>query len=252
MVRSLRQKIWRSLDRSLIEYNVGNDRQVIRRHTRLPIDEAAHDCVRGPAENTIETEDREARWKCGVTGARWKLALERLQQGARPEPFVEITEHHRHHRMLSRDRYQAVRLGASLGEAQAKMRRDYAEGSARGVDHGPDGAARFPVLMREVVNFGRAQRPAAHQHLAIITVGGNDGFCCDAMLADSLLQQLERRALAFFEATRINFLQRNNIRFVSLDRLDDAIERQLAIHADAAVDVPGHHPDRGWSAFAQA
>src|SRR4051812_3497012 len=108
--------------------------------------------------------------------------------------------------MLPRDRYQAVRLGAPLGETQSEMRRDHPEGSARGMDHRLDGAARLPVLMREVMNFGSAQRPAAHQHLPIIAVGGDDRFCGDAVLADSFLQQIEWRALALFEAARIQFL----------------------------------------------
>ena len=93
-------------------------------------------------------------------------------EGSRPEPFVEVTEHHRGNRMAPRDRDQPARLVPPLAQAQAEMRCDEPECAARRGDLDLDGAARLALRHGEVVNFRGAQWPAAYHHLSIVAVGG--------------------------------------------------------------------------------
>ena len=121
---------------------------------------------------------------------------------------------------------------------------DHAQLAAAAMHFGLDRAARLAVGMGDVVDLGRVERTAAHQHLAVVAVGGADRFRLDAVLADGFAQQFERRARAGGAAAGIDLLQRHDVGIVPVDRLGDALERELPVGADAAVDVPGHHAER--------
>src|SRR5436190_18544235 len=165
------------------------------------VDKALHDRIRGPAENSIEAKYRESGRERLVVSARWKFLLERVTQRSRPEPIIKIPEHDGHHGMAACDLDQPPRLRPSLREAQSKMSRDQAQVSNRRVHLRLDGAPGLPILMREVMDLGSRQRPAAHHHLAVVAVRRDDGFRFDAMLADRLPQQLEGGASADVPAT---------------------------------------------------
>src|SRR3954470_18053999 len=97
---------------------------MIRRDPRLMIDKAAHFRIARPAENTIQPEDRAPGRECRVPRAGRQFLLESMAQRAWPEPVIKIAEHHRHHRMATRDFDQSPRLGAALCQAQSEMSRD--------------------------------------------------------------------------------------------------------------------------------
>jgi hypothetical protein len=60
--------------------------------------------------------------------------------------------------------------------------------------------------MGDVVDLGRIERTAAHQHLAVVAVGRADRLGCDAVLADRLAQKFERRSRAGGPAAGIDLL----------------------------------------------
>ncbi len=129
-------------------------------------------------------------------------------------------------RVAARDRDQPPGLGAALGEAQSEMGGDHANPAAAAMHFGLDRAARLAVGMGDVVDLGGVERTAADQHLAVVAIGGADRLGLDAVIADRLAQQFERRARAGGPAAGIDLLQRHHIGIVPVDRLGDAFERK--------------------------
>ena len=85
-------------------------------------------------------------------------------------------------------------LAAALAEAQAQMGGDDAQRAGRRIDLAADGAARLALQIGNVADLAIAHRPAADQHLAVLAVGGGDRLRADAVIAERLLQHLERVA----------------------------------------------------------
>src|SRR5688572_5911788 len=115
-----------------------------------------------------------------------QLVLERVAQGAGPEPVVEVAEHDRRRRMTAGDLDQPLGLAAAFADAQAEMGRYQTERAALGTNLGLDRAPRLAFGMGDVMHLGRTERPAAHDHLAVVAVGRRDRLRLDTVLADRL------------------------------------------------------------------
>ena len=76
--------------------------------------------------------------------------------------------------MAAGDLDQPACLGAPLCQAQTEMSRDEPKTSNGSAYLGFDRAARLAALVRKVMNCCTRERPAAHYHLAVIAVCGDD------------------------------------------------------------------------------
>ena len=78
-----------------VQRDIRDHRQVVGGAPRAAIDKAALEDMRRPAEDAVEAQHRAPRRKRRVPRASRQLVLERVAQRARPEPVVEVAEHHR-------------------------------------------------------------------------------------------------------------------------------------------------------------
>jgi len=123
---------------------------------RLSIDKARPHRAGRPAEDAIETKKRIPGREGWVLRASGQFASERAAQRSRPEPFVEVAQHHRRHGVRPRDCDKPARLLAPLGQGQAEMRGDQPECPGGRCDLDLDSAARFTLGMGDVVDLSRA------------------------------------------------------------------------------------------------
>src|SRR5262249_44389302 len=138
------------------------------------IDETRAHRFRRPAEDAVEPKQREARRKCRMPGSARKLARQCMPQRGRPEPFVEIAEHHSGHGVRAGDRDKAMGLASALAELQAEMRGDQSERARGGCNLELDRATWLALAMRDVVYVRRPHGPATEDQLAIVAVGCDD------------------------------------------------------------------------------
>ena len=96
--------------------DLGDDRKVIGHAAGAVIDEARPHRGGRPAEDAVEVKERTPGRECRMPGPARELSRQRPSQRCRPEPFVEVAEHHRSHRVRTRDRHQPACLTPSLAE----------------------------------------------------------------------------------------------------------------------------------------
>ena len=77
-------------------------------------------------------------------------------QRSRPDPFVEVAQHHRRHGVGTRDREEPTRLLASLDECSAKWAAISRNTPVRRCNLDLNGAAWLALGMGDVVDLGRA------------------------------------------------------------------------------------------------
>src|SRR5437764_1023225 len=147
--------------------------------------------------------------------------------------------------MAASDLDEATGLPVPFGQPQPEMGCNEAKGAKCGAHLGLDRAPRFASTHCEVVNFGRAERPPAHHHLAVIPVGGADRLCVDTMLSDRFAQDIESGPLSRGAAARIDLLKRNDVGLVTRDRFGDTGQSQSAVYPAAAMNVPSHDANDG-------
>jgi hypothetical protein len=95
--------------------------------------------------------------------------------------------------------------------------------------------------MRNVVNLGGPDRPAAYQRLAIRAILGRDAFSVNAMVAQCGLKHPKRLSNPCFAGTSgVDFLQSNDVRSVALDQSDRPLQIKTLIATVRTVDIPSH------------
>jgi hypothetical protein len=178
-----------------------------------------------------------------MPGPAWELPRQRTSQRCWPEPFVEVAEHHRGHRVWTRDRHQSACLTPSLVEGQPEMRSDQSEHTRGRCNFDLDRATRLALRMGDVMNVRGPQRPTTQHQLSVLPIRRNDRFCFHPVLAHGLAQHGECGLCRCDGSSRIDLLQRHDVGMMMYDGINDASQIEEAVGAYPAVDVPSHHPD---------
>ena len=216
------------------EANVADDGQMVRNLARLGIGVAGHQRRARPQVNAVEMEQRARRRE----GAMVRVARQHPSQAAadraRPQPVVEVAQRHRGRAQVVQHLQQRDGLAVALAEAQPEMRGDHAQRPGRRLDVAADGPPRLALGERQVVDLGVGHRPAADQRLAVLAVGRRHGLGADAVIAERLLQDLERIVdMRLAGAARIDLLEGDDVGMMPLHQGDDALEVEARVAADA-------------------
>ena len=106
-----------------------------------------------------------------------------------------------------------------------------------------DGATRFTSRDADIVQRDLFQRPAADQHVTVMSILGDDGPRLGGMAAERLLQSRQRQ-VGGIAAAGIHLLQCHDVGLMAAREIDDQFEIVAAICPDPLMDVPGEDPDR--------
>src|SRR4051812_8347106 len=126
------------------------------------------------------------------------------------------------------------------------MGRDHLQCSAWRRNFASDGASRLAFSIGNIADLRISDRPPAYEGLAVFAVHGGNGLGAYAVSAERSLQSFEwvNRARGP-RPPRIDFLKRNHVRLVRLDKRDHPIQVETGVPAMGAVDVPRHYANHG-------